>query len=236
MALDPNSARFVVGVSAATGIDPRVLVAWVQQEGAYTKNGTGHFNYLNLKPQAGDRYSSVSPGNFEQFNSVNDAVYSTVRRINSGKVIKQTAQTKPTPRQQIAAIANSGWDQDHYGGNGGVNLLNAFSGIFTKAGLDDSYVPPAQAGMVAAEAGAGSAADWTSYDAGNAAHDAGAAAKHIPGVEQILSIGDFFKWIGGNWDRVLLVGGGVIVVVLGLLFVAKSQQASLVQTAVGKGK
>lgn len=221
--LDTDTAKFVVGVSTATGVDPRVVIAWIQQEGAYAKGGTGHFNYLNLRPQAGDKYSSVSPGNFEEFSSVNDAIYSTVRRINNGKIIRTTAQAKPTPREQIRAISASGWDIDKYGGNGGKKLLDTFTGIFGPKGLDDAYVSSASAGAIASTAGTGSAADTGSYDAGNAAYDAGAAARHIPGVEQILSIGDLIKWIGGNWDRIFLVTGGVILAMLGIIYLTKNQ-------------
>jgi hypothetical protein len=219
MALDTDTARFVVGVSTATGIDPRVLVAWVKQEGAYAKGGTGHFNYLNLRPQAGDKYSSVSQGNFEQYASVNDAIYSTVRRINSGKIIKSTAQAKPTPREQIKAISVSGWDAAGYGGTGGPKLLNTFSNIFTSKGLDDAYVSPASAGAVTSTAETGSASDAGSYDIGDAAHD----ASGLPVIKQLLSVGDLIGWLFGNWDRVLLVMGGGIIAILGIVFLAKQQ-------------
>lgn len=217
--LDTNAARFVVGVSTATGIDPRVIVAWIQQEGAYAKGGTGHFNYLNLRPQAGDKYKSVSPGNFEEYASVNDAIYSTVRRINSGKIIKQTAQAKPTPREQIRAIASSGWDIDGYGGNGGKKLLDTFSSIFTAKGLDDAYVSPAAAGGIAASVNTGSASDAGSYDAKDAVEDAG----NLPVVKQLLSVGDLIGWVMGNWDRMFLVAGGVILAILGILYLGRNQ-------------
>lgn len=213
-----------MGVSTATGIDPRVVIAWVKQEGAYAKGGTGHFNYLNLRPQAGDKYSSVSPGNFEQYASVNDAIYSTVRRINSGKIIKSTAQAKPTPREQIKAISASGWDAASYGGVGGPNLLNTFTSIFTSKGLDDAYVSPASAGAIAATAETGSASDAGSYDIGDAAHDAAG----LPVVKQLLNVGDLIGWIGGNWDRILLVMGGGIIVILGIVFLAKQQATKAV--------
>lgn len=233
--MDTDTARFVTRVSIATRIDPRVVIAWVQHEGGGSPKGVGHFNYLNLRPQAGDRYSGVthtkSNGDFEAFNSVDDAVYSTVRRINSGHAIKATAQTKPTPSQQIDAIGQQGW------GSNIQSLKNTFTSIFGKGSLNDSYVGPEQAGPIAATAGTGSASDKGSYDAGNAAHDAGAAARHIPGVEQILSIGDFIKWIGGNWDRVLIVGGGAILVVMGLVFVVSNTKGGQIATAVAtKGK
>ncbi len=77
----PAPEQFVADVSKATQIDPRVLIAWAQQEGAYAKGGTGGFNYLNLRPIAGDPYSSVSSGGFEQFSSLSDAEAATIRRL-----------------------------------------------------------------------------------------------------------------------------------------------------------
>lgn len=223
--LDTNAAKFVVGVSSATGIDPRVVVAWVVQEGTYTKGGIGHNNFLGLKVQAGDKYTSVGPGNFEQYANVNDAIYSASRRIKSNHAISATAKSKPSPREQIRAIAASSWDQNHYGptGSPGKNLMATFGRIFGgNKGLDDTYVGPAQAGPIASTANTGSAADAGSYDAGNAAHDAASAAGSILGP--FKSIAELIKWIGGNWDRMLLVFGGVILVVIALLYLLKSQQ------------
>lgn len=230
--LDTNAAKFVVGVSTATGIDPRVVVAWVVQEGAYAPNGTGHFNYLNLRPVAGDKNTGVSPGGYETFTNVNDAIYSTVKRIKSNHAISATAHSKPTPREQIKAISASSWATSHYGppGHPGENLYNRFAGIFGGAkGLDDSYVGPAQAGPIAATANTGSAADAGSYDSGNAAHDAARAAEAA--ANKILgpfkSIADLIHWIGGNWDRIFLVMGGAVLVIIALIYLTKSQMGKM---------
>ena len=166
MALDQNTATFVQQVSAQTGIDPRVLVAWVQAEGAYAKNGTGHFNYLNVRPTAsGGSYSGVkngvSSGNFETFSSVQDAVTETVNRINQpfAKAILNSAAAKQNPNQQIQAIASTGWDANAYGGSGGSKLLAIFAGIFSPTALNSPYQGPSTALQVSATAGTGSAAD-----------------------------------------------------------------------------
>jgi len=240
--VDINEVKFVTAVSTATKIDPRVLIAWIQIEGAYAPHGTGHFNYLNMRPYPGDRYSSVSAGDFEQFSNVNDAIYSTVRRLNQpfARPILSTAASKPTPRQQIAAIAATGWDAGHYGGSGGVSLVNTYSSLFKNP--DDSYLDPTNARAVSNTVGTGSAADTGSVDAGGAASAAGSAAEHIPGVKQaegvvsaIGSVGDAVKWIGDNWDRVLEVIAGFILAILGASFVYKKQTGSYPVPIPGRG-
>lgn len=227
--LDLNQVRFVVGVSTATKIDPRVVISWMEQEGANTPGGTGGFNYLNLRPFAGDPYKTVSTGGFEQFASVNDAVKATVRRLNQpfAKPIVATARTKPTPAQQINAIASTGWDAGHYGGKGGVELQHTFSNLF-KGGLQDSYLDPGNARAVANTVSTGSAADAGSYDANNAASDAGNA---LNALNPFKDISAFIKWIGGNWDRILLSFGGILLVLLGLVLIAGKQRAQVLNPA-----
>jgi hypothetical protein len=39
-------------------------------------------------------------------------------------------------------------------------------------------------------------------------------------LDSVSSIGDIFKWVGGNWQRIFFVLGGVILVVIALVFVA----------------
>lgn len=133
MAVDSNELAFIGGVSQQTGVDPRVLAAWAQAEGAYAPGGTGHFNYLNLRPYPGDPYQAVSSGDFEEFGNVQDAIAATARRIEQpflwgylGPVVKQSG----TPRAEISAIATSGWDTGHYGGAGGPKLQADFDALF----------------------------------------------------------------------------------------------------------
>lgn len=231
-------ARFIVGVSIATKIDPRVLIAWAKAEGAYASNGTGHFNYFNLRPYPGDPYSGVSSGNFEQFSNVNDAIKATVRRLNQpfARPIIATAAAKPTPRQQIEAIAATGWDSGHYGGHGGISLQNIFGSMFGgQQGLNDSYVGPGSAMAIASTVGTGSAADAGSVDSGSvdkagnkvvsgAASAANSAAKHIPGVAQIENVGSAIGWLFSIKGAEVI--GGSIIVILGILSLFKSQMSS----------
>jgi len=153
VALNQTTAEFVAGVSKGSGIDPRVLLAWIDAEGAYAPNGTGGFNFLNLKPAPGGRsYSgvpiAVSSGGFEQFQSITDAITETVNRLSQSFAsgIVGAAKTRPTPAAQISAIAASGWDQTDYGGPGGPTLAAIFAKFFGgTAGLSSPYEGPTQA-------------------------------------------------------------------------------------------
>lgn len=238
--MDKDQARFIVGVSTATKIDPRVLIAWAKAEGAYADNGTGHFNYFNLRPYPGDPYSSVSSGNFEQFSNVNDAIAATVRRLNQpfARPIIATAAAKPTPKQQIQAIASTGWDAGHYGGNGGIKLQEIFGSMFGgNKGLNDSYVGPGAALSVASTAGTGSASDHANSGdfgtvvSGKTAGDINSAARHVPGVAQVegavgavSSISDAIGWVFSQ-KGAMVIGGGIIVI-LGILSLFKSQMGN----------
>lgn len=124
-----EEVQFVRQVSAQTGIDPGVLFAWVELEGADAPGGTGHYNYLNLRPYRGDPYRSVSSGGFEQFGTVQQSIVATVRRLRQpfARGILSTAHSHATPQDQIAAIAASNWDAGHYGGVGGPNLARQYA-------------------------------------------------------------------------------------------------------------
>lgn len=221
MALDDNQAAFVTGVSTQTGIDPRVIIAWDQQEGAYAPGGTGHFNYLNLRPYPGDPYTSVSGGGFEQFGTVQDAITATVRRIKMpfAAPIEQAAAQHATPRQEIAAIASTGWDAGHYGGTGGLSLQRTFAGLFPN-GLDDQYESPGAASAVAATVGTGSAADAGSVDAGSVGRAAGkvadAVAAPVKLAEKAGHILDVIFSVRG-----LEMFGGFLLIVLGVLWLSR---------------
>lgn len=209
--------KFVVGVSTKTGIDPRVLVAWIRQEGAYAPNGTGGYNFLNLsKDTTGNVGEVASNKKFANFGTVQDAITSTVNRLNQPFAAGIRASVGKPPGQEISAIAASGWDAAHYGGPGGPNLVAAFTGLFNKAALTDSYLSPASAGGVAGAAGTGSAADAGSSDAGvRKASDAVTGA--------ITAVPDFLGKIT-SLDFLLRAGevvGGAILILAGLYLLAK---------------
>lgn len=218
---DPHQAQFVVDVSHATKIDPRVVLAWTEQENADAPNGTGGFNYLNLRPEAGDNYAGVSGGGFEQFASEGDAVNATVHRLSepfANPIV--TGAVGRTPRQEIAAIASTGWDVSHYGGAGGPTLAAKFASIFTSAGLDDSYDSPGNAEAIVNTAGTGSA--YSGVGVGNfpIGHTTpGQAASGIAGA-----IASPFELAGKIWDalsnpetwiRVGIAVAGLALIVIG---------------------
>lgn len=214
MALDNNQARFVVGVSRATGLDPRVLVAWIQQEGANAPDGTGGYNYLNLSKGNGNVGEVSTSKRFANFGNVDASIESTVRRLNNpfARPILATARARGNPSQQIAAIAATGWDAARYGGPGGPNLRNTFSALFTPAALTGQALGPEASGGVAYEFGTKSAADWTSYDLNNLSKDL-----------SIKSPLDFLKKLlePDLWLRIGQVIGGAILLGMGLFLLMR---------------
>ncbi len=218
---DPYQAQFVVDVSHATKIDPRVVLAWTEQENADAPNGTGGFNYLNLRPEQGDPYAAVSSGGFEQFASEADAVTATVHRLGEpfAKPIL-TDVTKRTPRQEIAAIASTGWDSSGYGGPGGPKLAAKFADIFTPAGLDTSYTSPAEAKGIVDTAGTGSS--YSGFGVGNFPIGHTTPGDVAGGIAH--AIASPFELAGKIWDAIsnpelwLRIGigiAGVALIVLG---------------------
>lgn len=216
MANDQNFVTFVTQVSQQTGLDPRVVIAWIKAEGAYAPGGTGGFNYLNLRPAAGDVYSGVSSGGFEQFSNVQQAVTATVRRLHMPFASGILATRGKTPGETISAIAASGWDSGHYGGPGGPNLVADFTAIFSKAALGSAYESPAVAQAVATEQGT-SASDIGSYDLGNASHDAKTIASDVTsGI-----FGPLIKYFKSYAIRTAEVVGGFFLLLVGFYLLAR---------------
>lgn len=130
--------QFIDVLSAKTKLDPRVLAAWAQQEGAYAPNGTGHYNFFNLRPKSGGsswsgvKLAGVSSRDFAQFANAQDAATETAWWLNnmSNYAGIRAAAGKGTPATQISAIAASPWDEGHYGGHGGINLKATFASLF----------------------------------------------------------------------------------------------------------
>jgi hypothetical protein len=120
-----------------TGLDPVVLLAWITAESGYGQ-GVGH-NYLNVhadsnrKSYSGVPLASVSTHGFARFKTPQDAEKETahwINRFSNFRPIKAAAG-KPAG-VQLAAIANSKWDANHYRGNTGKNgatLVGAFKTV-----------------------------------------------------------------------------------------------------------
>jgi hypothetical protein len=127
-------AQFANYVGAKTGLDPRVVYAWGKDETGGHPYG-GFHNWLNLRPYPGDPYSGVSPGNFEEYQSVSDAEIAAVRRLHQPFASGIIGSAGTTPADEISAIAASGWDAGHYGGPGGPNLRSVFQSIYPSVNL-----------------------------------------------------------------------------------------------------
>lgn len=198
-------------ISKATGLDPRVVYAWADIEGANAPGGTGGFNFLNLRPQAGDPYASVSSGGFEQFASLANAETATVRRIKEPFASPILASVSPTatPASEISAIASTGWDAGHYGGVGGPNLQAEFAALFGKSQLRSST-----SGSPIATSGGQGVSPSTAT---------GSITGDILNATGLGAIGAFFGWFtsGKNLTRIAEVIGGAILVLIGILAIIR---------------
>jgi hypothetical protein len=209
--------QFVNAIVAQTGLDPRVVEAWVTAEGAYAANGTGGHNWLNLRHYGTDvGVSGQSSGGFDQFDSVGDAITSTVRRIHQpflwaylGPVIAAHG----TPAAQISAIGTSGWDAGHYGSPPGSALLRDFPGGSSAAGGPATTTPAGPGGAQPGSGGGG----------------LGGIVTDIPVIGPVIgavdSVGTFLKYIASV--RFVELLGGIALVAIGLFILARA----LLQTA-----
>lgn len=144
--------QFAFGVAQQTGLDPRFVTAWAQQE---TGGRANSHNWLNLRPyhenQGGptDDVGVIghTSGNFDEFATVQDAITSSVHRINQPFARPILDAKGKSPVQEIAALASTGWDAGHYGGVGGPNLQRTFAGLYGKDALGSPAVTAATGGV-----------------------------------------------------------------------------------------
>jgi len=218
VALTNTEAQWVTGVSQQTGIDPRVLIAWVQSEG---HPGDTAYNYLNIKTTTAASLGVPTAGTLAAgtaaFSNVQLGITAAVREINSlGLNLRGM-----TPEAAISQIAASPWASSHYGGPGGPKLRNTFASIFSSAALTSSYQGSGTAAAVAATANTGSASDWTSGGVSNAPGSSGSGL--LPGISQAQAIADF---LGKLTDpsyilRALEIIAGGVLVIVGLYLLAR---------------
>jgi hypothetical protein len=236
--LTTDEAQWVTGVAEGTGIDPRVLIAWAQDEGAYAPNGTGGHNYLNLRPSSiGDvGVTSISSGDFDQFANVQDAIASTVARIKQPFASAIIENARGTPAQELAAIASTGWDGDaHYGGAGGPQLQRDFSSIFGNPDTPYEAPTPSYLAQLTGDINVGGSAATPGlfgsgtlegapgalYQGSGAQAAVNAAGGAISGVTgSIDSVGKFFSFVTSL--RFAEIVGGVLLVAIGLLMIMRS--------------
>lgn len=211
-----DEPKFVAAVATATGLDPRVIYAWASVEGAYAPNGTGHFNYLNLRNAQGDvGVTGQSSGGFDQFSNWQDAATSTINRIKQpflwsdpgnppglGAVIS----AKGSPSQEIAAIGRSGWDAGHYGSPPGSSLLARFEQQY---GTKAAGAPPIAGNTPTSPGGT----------------PGGSFPNPLSGITGIATaIENFVKFITSV--RLLELVGGLALVLVGLVILAKAATGS----------
>lgn len=233
-------SQFVDGLAKATGLNKDVVAAWVLAEGAFTSGGTGHFNYLNVRPNGASSYSGVplagvSSGNFQEFNNVNDAITETAHWINTfGNYAGIRASTHLGPVAQLQAITASPWDQGNYAGG------KLFADYATVTHKGSSWLSGV-VGTVTSTAsglGKGALAAASGNPVGGAVDVLGAFGldpNHVPVVGGLISAAEapgkiaesvvsLVTWVFDphNWLRVGYILGGSILVGGGLFLMAKS--------------
>jgi hypothetical protein len=122
-----NAARdnFARQVAKGTGLSLAVIHAWMYAEGAYAQGGTGHFNYLNVRPSSNAGVSEGrSPGGFATFRNANDAAKATINVLHQPNMRTILNARSKNDKAQLAAIAASPWDANHY--RGGAALTGAY--------------------------------------------------------------------------------------------------------------
>jgi len=89
---------YAARVASGTGLNRRVVTAWVAQESGWSTIKDGH-NYLNIGP--GRTYPSVAAAAQAAVQLLQHDRYAAIRAAR-------------TPRGQLDAIVQSPWDQDRY--------------------------------------------------------------------------------------------------------------------------
>lgn len=200
--------RFAAELAQRTGLDRDVVRAWVASEGAYAPNGTGGFNFLNVRVgPSGRGYSGVpevaSPAGFARFRTVEDAVAETshwLTSMHNYSAIRAVVAGGGGPMAQLRAIAASPWDANHYAG-GSVLLRN-----YAAARGDSNIFGRLWGGVSSA---ASSAAAAVASGTSSAVHDAGGIF-HDP-----LGLGAIGDAITGGVDS--LINGFLRIVVAGFV-------------------
>lgn len=201
---------FLSTVSAHTGIDPTVILAWMGQEGAFSGKETGAYNYLNI----------MGPNGPVSFSNAGAAAMATIAFLQGSNynAVMHVAQTKPTPREQINAIAASPFDKAHYGGQGGPDLINTYESYFGKGSADHAYHSPTW-----------SATLIRSAEGSQGAQTGGALPVTGPSVgftNPFGSILDFFNHLWDIRDRIGFIIAGAIIVILAIVLIGKQQTSN----------
>jgi hypothetical protein len=212
-----------------TGLNATVIKAWASVENAYASNGTGYFNFLNVRPAAGgSSYSGVplagtSSGNFQEFGSLQDAVTETAYWINNfGNYAGIRAAKSQPPTAQLAAIAASPWDQGRYSGGG--PLVGAYFNITKSGGGLSSLAGSVASSVVDA---AGNVNDALGHIPGVAQTESAAstASSAVSGAaDAAKSTASAISWLSswGHWARIGYVLAGGVLVLGGIVLLARA--------------
>jgi hypothetical protein len=211
--LTVEQAQFSNDVAKALNLDPRVIYAQAEVEGAYAPGGTGGFNFLNLRASTvnslGKPYAGSSAGGFAQFANLKQAEDATVAEFQSPAIAVQ-GYPGDTPAQEISRISASPWDAGHYGN--GRSLSNAFTQTYGLAALTAK-------------------GSTTPIAGGGIQNNAGGIPNPVSGVtDAIGSITDAFKFIFSY--RFLEILGGGLLLLLGLYLLARQLGVAPGPTAV----
>jgi hypothetical protein len=219
---------FAITLAAKTGLDPRVVIAWVHQEEPASASPTerGH-NWLNVgvgspggPKGAGYGWSGIklagtgNPG--YTFHSVNDATTETAYWINHmGNYAGIKASAKRSPAAQFQAIVASPWDAGHYGGSSS-GLIATYTQEGGSSALGDV------GGWLSSAGSAGANAVKDALNPFGLGGDAVNAAKGTLGG--VTSVGDFLGAISEKsfWIRFAFVFVGLGFGIIGLIFLFES--------------
>lgn len=157
MTIKKETAQFYAAVADATGIDPRVELAWQQAEGAPGYTANNPFNIMASTAQGlGYRDVSTLAGGVAGFKTAAEGEAATIAEIRAAGLAHEKGKTAGT---EIADIGASHW------GTNPTTLLGAFRDIWGQGSEKTVYSGQfTEPYIVTAltEATAGSAADITS--------------------------------------------------------------------------
>lgn len=220
-----------------TSANMAFLAAWQQQEGGHTNN-RARFNWLNTTQ--GKQFPTINSVGVRSFPSYNVGIQQTVSTLQNGRyrnIVAALRTGNPIDKTLAPAVAgdlqvwvsgrrsgNPEYAKRVYGsaaqralGGGGVggwvgNKVSQIDDISDYPGIGG----PAQSAADTAQGVAGAA-----KGAATGVYDAGAA------------VAGGFKWVFGNWDRMFMVAGGAVLVVIGLVLLARSSTGKVMSGPVG---
>jgi hypothetical protein len=210
--VDPKQA-FVDTLSAASGIDQRVLTAWAQSEGN-PGDQPGYYNWLNiLSPTAQSLGVTYTPGshNVAEFGSLPAGVAAAYKELGSLGLSNEQGKT---PEQQIQDISQK-WE-----GSPSPAYQSLLTGVFTgKYGSSaltssDQIATPSQAELTAA--GVGSGGSPLGQLAGDAAASAGDVVSGAvkPITDALSSVENALSFVFSIRFLEIVAGGALMIVAI----------------------